>query len=298
MHQRPLFEDLPVKRDRIKAQPDRSPLTYITRRQQLWGLRQGLRLQGSAVDRGEPLYCPSLADNLFLGGLTPQSRREYEAADGHELASKMRALHSSSAAVVNLFDYWRSLEDFDPALRALKLPTKPRSVSFEAKLPISSRFSTCPNIDLLVTYPGAPAVVLESKFSEPFGREHTGFAAKYFAVPGVWTGLPNLRNLAEQIEGDADPSFGYLHASQLIKHTLGATVSFGPRNFVLVYFFLAAHGEAGGEHEREIAHFANILKRDGVAFRAVSHQAYILRLAAAERGRHRAFIDWMCERYL
>lgn len=296
MTQQPLFEDQPVEPDRVKARPDHSPLAYLTGRQQLWGRRRGVRLQGSAVERGEPLYCPSLAENLFLGGLTPGARREYEAADGHELGSKMRALHSSSAAV----DYWRSVGDFDPALRALKLPTGSSSVTFEARLPISSRFATAPNVDLLVTYPSAPAVVLESKFGEPFGREHGGFSAKYLGVPSVWSDLPNLRKLAEQITGGVDPSYAYVHAGQLIKHTLGATAAFGRGRgrFVLVYFYHAVRGEAGAEHEREVRDFAAYHGSDGVPFKAVSHQSYVLRLGEAERDRHPAFVDWIAERYL
>jgi hypothetical protein len=133
--------------------------------------------------------------------------------------------------------------------------------------------------------------------SEPFGREHTGLSPKHFGVPGLWRDLPNLRRLAEQIAGPVDPFFACLHAAQLIKHVLAADQAFGP-DFSLIYFFHDVCSEAGAEHRREIKYFSTYLRDDGVSFRAVAHQDYLLRLAEQERAHHPAFIDWLVERYL
>ena len=103
-----------VPPDRLKAPGDQSPLRYILAKQRSWAVRRGMPLEGSQGDhRGAQVYCQRLEDNLFLNGLTPQTRREFERGDGHELGSKMKALHSSSAFVANAFDYWRSIDDFE-----------------------------------------------------------------------------------------------------------------------------------------------------------------------------------------
>jgi hypothetical protein len=147
-------------------------------------------------------------------------------------------------------------------------------------------------------YKDYPAVLIESKYSEPFGREHTGLSGKYLQVPGLWSDLPTLRDLAGQVSGDIDPCFTYLHAAQLIKHVLAGVRSFGKAGFTLFYFYYDAFGPAGIEHNREIDFFKFYLQVDGVAFRALSHQEYLLRLAKNERPNHPAYIDWLVERYL
>src|ERR1051326_8103677 len=70
-------------------------------------------------------YVLDLADNLYLRRLQDETTREFRDADGSELESvrgrpaKMKALCSSSALAVNVFDYWRD-KPADPLSQALE----------------------------------------------------------------------------------------------------------------------------------------------------------------------------------
>jgi len=63
-------------------------------------------------------YLPALSDNLFRGALSAGAAKSFTAGAGGELTdtaasgkrrfrpAKMRALHSSAALAVNVFDHW------------------------------------------------------------------------------------------------------------------------------------------------------------------------------------------------
>lgn len=75
----------------------------ICNQQKWWACQRGIRFD----EDGDTL---SLDDNQFLP-LLPEVRKEFKAGKGDELGAagirgKMRALHSSSALVVNIFQYW------------------------------------------------------------------------------------------------------------------------------------------------------------------------------------------------
>jgi hypothetical protein len=76
-----------------------NPSEYIAESQYVWARRHGI-----TVD--EAGYVGVLNDNLFLP-LTSDAIREYQAGAGGELDGNMMAVHSSSALVANVFDYWR-----------------------------------------------------------------------------------------------------------------------------------------------------------------------------------------------
>jgi hypothetical protein len=79
---------------------------YLKQRQIQWAIRHQIALEVGAGSRGERAYCPDLRQNLFVP-LSAETRAEFETGDGDELPNKMRAVHSSSAAGVNIFEYWR-----------------------------------------------------------------------------------------------------------------------------------------------------------------------------------------------
>jgi hypothetical protein len=92
--------------------------------------------------------------------------------------------------------------------RALGLPSTGIGAGvFEQKFVIDGRFGTSPNIDFILRYEGdfPKVVAIECKYSETFGRAHSGFPAKYHAVPHIWDGLENTRRLATQITGGVMP---------------------------------------------------------------------------------------------
>lgn len=287
-----------------------NPYNYITRRQVLWALRHGKRLGGqfrdhpdpAQADRGEKLFTFALEDNLFEP-LSPEARAEFEAGDGEELASgKMNAVHSSSAAAVNVFHYWRSRGMLAEIARACRVPsTAIRGMRFEAKYPVHDQFKTPPNLDVVIDYaPTNPlkATAIECKFNEPFGGwEKKGLKPVYLDREEFWADLPNLRELAGHVSPD-NTRFVALDAPQLIKHTLGLKWAHGRSGFRLVYLYYDVPGPEAVRHAEEVAEFARVMGRDGVMFQSITYQDVILSLARHQRVDHGAIVDYLAGRYL
>ncbi len=79
---------------------------------QLIKKQQRTRAEAQGIKVDEDGYTRCLNDNLFVP-LSHKSGAEFGSGSGDELGSentrgKMQALHSSSALVVNVFEYWRS----------------------------------------------------------------------------------------------------------------------------------------------------------------------------------------------
>lgn len=227
---------------------------FIKSKQRSWAKRKGFELFGGTIpNRGEKNYLNNLSDNLFED-LTEESIKCYRSGDGNETKdsktrlAKMKALHSSSAIVVNLFQYWQG-KDVCPILNACKMtsrtnktgymienigsaspketPVIPSPLNYEIKFEEQfeicsdkSQFPHSPNIDVVISTPLSD-IAIESKFTEPYGnRKHEGLKQKYVENISFWNGLPNLYELAKEISPD-DTKFQYLDAAQLIKHILG-----------------------------------------------------------------------------
>jgi len=287
------------------------PQAYIIERQRLWAERHGIRL-GSSLrhadseedrERGAKTRVYDLDDNLFEP-LMPEARREFEAGDGGELGTEskdgnMYATHSSSALCCNVFHYWRRIGQFGPVAQACRVPsTGIRHLRFEAKHRIADRFDRSPNLDVEIGYGGSSglrASAIECKFGEPFGRDHQGLKAAYLEETRLWEDLPALRELAVEISPD-DRRFEYLHAAQLLKHILGLKNSYGKEGFRLLYLWYAVPGSQGARHAQEIEEFAAYAVRDGIQFQSLTYQQVIARLAG-DRESHRAYVDYMTERY-
>ena len=229
-------------------------LEFIKSKQQSWAKRKGFELVGGTIpNRGEKNYLHNLSDNLFTP-LSKENLAYYKSGDGNETKdsrtrlAKMKALHSSSAIVVNLFQYWQG-KDVCPILNACKLSSRKSGIGimiehlgsatpkeipivlapleyeikFEEQFQISadkSLFPHSPNIDVVIDTPLSD-IAIESKFTEPYSsRKHGGLKEKYVENITFWNGLPNLYELAKEISPD-DNKFQYLDAAQLIKHILG-----------------------------------------------------------------------------
>ena len=104
------------------------PYDYIAEVQYAWARRHGI-----CID--EAGYVAQLNDNLFLP-LIPEAIREYQAGAGAELDNNMRAVHSSSALVAIVFNYWRLYQNIEPIIAAIS-PTlanyKIQGIRFEAQ---------------------------------------------------------------------------------------------------------------------------------------------------------------------
>jgi len=291
-------------------------LEFIKSKQQNWASRKGFKLVGGTIpDRGEKNYLYSLTDNLFER-LSKENLDCYNSGDGNETKdsrtrlAKMKALHSSSAIVVNLFQYWQN-KDVYPIVYACKLCSKYPSkignidkptnkIKFEEKFEISndkSLFPRTPNIDIVIDDFQSQIYAIESKFIEPYRKNHSGISQRYIDNVSFWNGLSNLYELAKEICPDNN-KFHYLDAAQLIKHILGLKKNYNKNGFHLLYLWYDVIGQDGFEHRKEIEQFAEIAKRDNIKFSQITYQEVIMKLTQEFYLGNENYCDYLTDRYL
>jgi len=283
-----------------------NPVHFIGIRQRYWALRHGMPFDNQG-------YVIQLNDNLFMP-LSPGAIQDFQAGAGGELNNNMYALHSSSALVANLFDYWRLYNQLQPIMATLcpHLGICPaQDIHYEVPMPIDWNLPPRgqprhPHLDVLIEYRDPAtmdtrkAVAVESKFRETYGQNQGNFAPIYLDPQnaGIWEGLGPLREIAGQIH-DNQVVFQHLKVSQLIKHILGLRSQFGVPNFELLYLWYAVPGPHAVQHAREVREFTRLTQqcRPRVKFRAITHQCFTHSLAGDHRSTHGAYIDYLVERY-
>lgn len=308
-------------------------LDFIKSKQQSWAKRKGFDLIGGTIpNRGDKNYLHNLTDNLFEP-LSKESLGYFNSGDGSETKdtktrlAKMKALHSSSAIVVNFFQYWHN-KDVYPILYACKLCSKnpagvdfmtenigakyPKRFSisrnpianrilFEEKFEISadkSQFPYSPNIDVVIKDFQPIAYAIESKFTEPYGsRKHSGIKQKYIDNHSFWDGLTNLFDLAKEVCPDNN-KYHYLDVAQLIKHILGLKKNHDKAGFHLLYLWYDVIGVDGFEHRKEIEQFAEIVEKDNIKFSHITYQEVIIKLSKEFYGGNEKYVDYLTDRYL
>jgi hypothetical protein len=281
----------------------------ILAKQMAWAQSRGICLRGSKDEctdgRGTKCYTAHLDANLFVP-LSKSTETSFREGSGKELEGKMRALHSSSAIAVNVFEYWNKLNDPATIAEACGLCKKGSDAAvkivFEEKYAVDKRFSTPPNIDVVIHCKDGSRIQrygIECKFTEAYqNRGHGGMAAKYFEESiNLWSDIPNLEKLAVSIQPD-DNRFAYLHAAQLIKHALGLKRHCGKRGFRLLYLWYDALGEPGYQHRAEVQEFAAIAKADGILFHSMTYQELIVRLTKTLEPQHQEYSRYLATRYL
>jgi hypothetical protein len=217
----------------------------------------------------------------------------------------MQAVHSSSALGVNIFQYWKKINQV-PAIAAAcrfcnTVNTCSQDINFEVNFPISEKFLRSPNIDVVIN--NSPesrfkVFAIECKFSEAYySRRHSGVSPKYIGLNKVWNNIPNLLELAKEISPD-DNRFTHLHPAQLVKHILGLKEKFGKNKFRLLYLWYDTIGPESAKHHKEIEEFVKTTKADRIYFHAMSYQDLIIKLAKNYRDIHRDYIDYISGRYL
>lgn len=281
-----------------------NPQDYIAERQYGWALRHGVRLDPQN-------WAIVLNDNLFLP-MIPAVIQEYQAGAGQELTGSMRAPHSSSALVVNVFHYWRLyglpapiLSAISPSYSAFKI----QDLRFEVQCPIPWPIprGIPPHLDVLFRYQDqidlgtTKAIAIESKFIESYGQGQGDFADSYLAPENaiLWQGLAPLLTIATEIH-QGGVLFQQLKVSQLIKHILGLKAQFGgTSNFELVYLWYAVAGPEAVQHQEEIDRFRQIVEdcQPAVKFRSLTYQELIHSLAKNQGDAHGAYVDYLMERY-
>ena len=283
---------------------------YILTKQIEWANNRGIQLIGSQLHRGRRSYARDLNENLFEP-LLPDVLEAFSGGDGNELGSpgspgKMQAVHSSSALGVNVFQYWKRMPDLSVIAAACGLcrrdSSAPRDLTFEDKYPVNDSFAVPPNIDVVIHNredSKIRSLAVECKFSEAYGAHgRGGIKNRYLVECGMlWDDIPNLRKLGESISPD-DNEFSHLHPAQLIKHILGLKRAFGRTGFRLLYLWYDVFGREGSRHRDEIDKFAAAAKDDGVMFHSPSYQELICRLAGELRQEHKAYIEYLTDRYL
>jgi hypothetical protein len=243
-------------------------------------------------------YAGKLEENL-LTAMSQRTREAYSRGSGSELTSKMLALHSSSALVVNFFEYWSDIDNA-PLSEALELPGPILSIDFESQRPTGLPGNP-PNLDVCLALPDGYVLAIESKFGEWLTRKSPSalpFKAKYFEkAGGAWEslGLPMCQGLANAMRGNQE-QFEYLDAPQLLKHALGMATSVGD-NFSLCYLYYEWDAPQAKTHREELARFANLVD-PSLRFRSLTYQDLAARLDQACVGRHNSYIQYLRARYV
>jgi hypothetical protein len=263
---------------------------YIAYYQLKWATQQKIPLEG--------YYTKRVEGNLFNNELHPETRKEYERGKGHELDGKrahMKALHSSSALVVNVFDYWRRQDRIQYIARCCGAEGIINGMEFEKTHPIKGVDRTPPHLD--VEFAGPIPLAIESKFTETYHRK-TRRSNKdthlhvYLEHRDIWNGIPKVKALAESIvqQSGARTDFEYLDVPQLIKHILGLkSNNSGP--FCLLYLWYKINSNEAKQHEEELARISARIK-DEISFRTMTYQDLFNRI------RHLPDIDLAYIKYL
>ena len=248
-----------------------SSRTDLLKQQRAWALAHGLEPDA----RG---YLADVFSNL-LQPMSDQAKAAFERGSGAELLdtpsrpAKMKALHSSSALAVNVFDHW-AVSDPSPLQRALDLESQIVNIAFEAQYP-TGLTGNPPNLDVTLELAGGYVIGIESKYSEWLSPKPQGkapFKSKYFPPgSGLWNerGLIRSQELAEQMSR-GDVRFRYMDVAQLLKHALGLSTQLGDQ-FSLYYVYLDWPGEESAVHSEEIEQF-NRRVSDELGFVALTYQ--------------------------
>jgi len=273
-----------------------SSRSALINQQRKWAAMVGL----IADDRS---YLPSVNENLRQS-LSPIALQSFTKGNGSELKetlhrpAKMRALHSSAALVVNVFDYWTT-GNTAPLVAALGLENEITSITFE------SQFSTDldgnpPNLDIALELTSGKTVAIESKFSEwliPKLSKKKYFKDKYFPPSNdLWKqkNLAACQALAIDIQNGSE-RFRYLDAPQLLKHSLGLATQCADR-FQLYYIYFDWPCSEAELHHDEIKRFSERVGEE-LCFRAFTYREFFHNLCSLPDPPDAEYINYLRARY-
>ncbi|NWK43345.1 PGN_0703 family putative restriction endonuclease [Ralstonia pickettii] len=283
-----------------------NPLSEVLNHQRRWA-----SLAGVAVD--EKGYVQTVENNLQRP-LSASALKAFTVGKGSELRdsdrapAKMRALRSSSALCVNVFDQWSST-DCGSILAALGVDDTAVSIRFEAQYPtkvsLANPINPPPHLDIAIRLRSGVDVGIESKFTEWLSyrqREDRKTAEKQsfpkYLADGkrLWSdqGLPRCQALVESIHSGVE-HFSYLNAPQLLKHALGLGTQCG-KEFSLLYLFYNWPCAQAATHSEEIARFASVVGQE-IRFRALTYQALFERLCKESAHVDGGYLQYLRQRY-
>jgi len=262
-------------------------------RQRKWAATRGIKPDAKG-------YTQTVEENLFQP-LTTGAQAEFGSGAGSEMEGKMRALHSSSALVCNVFDHWRSQLLLGQSLAALTTalgaPASIRQVQFEQIQPTGLR-GIAPHLDVVLRGDESKPFFIESKFTEPYQPHSTEgtFTKSYFPDSGeLWEkyGLTRCEALARRINANQE-QFSRLNVPQLLKHILGI-VNTSQKDFTLLYLWYDYPSSEAAEHRAEVETFMLRLN-GGIDFRAMTYQGLFKGMqgdATVDSG----YLAYLAERY-
>ena len=271
--------------------------------QRVWAGKQGLPVSARGylshfrANLRQPL---SLATEAALRAGSGSELEDRPARASNPLApAKMRALHSSSALAVNVFDFWVG-RDLTRVLAALHVDGKATTLGFEAKLPTGAR-GIPPNVDVVIGLAGNGLVGVESKFTEwmtPKG-DMVGKLAPYVDsknAASYWSraNLNACHRLAMAISART-AIFRHLDVAQLLKHALGIKRAVNG-DWFLRYLYFDANGAAAKSHEGEISAFTQAVG-DELRFDAIRYQDFLASLGPPLDAGEADYFAYNNERY-
>jgi hypothetical protein len=269
-----------------------SSMNHVLLNQIQWASQANVR-----VDRAG--HTDSVDANLWRP-LSPRNRIVFRQAAGAALEEGLRSLHSSSALVANVFDYW-SVQDATPLAQALDVDGVIGAIAFEAPVAAGSLPNQTLNLDVCLTLTDGRAIGIESKFGEWLTPRvpGTGLMRPKAAdvAAGRWAdlGLPKSQALAEAMHA-GKRSFRYLDATQLLQHALTLAAQPGHQGFALWYLYYAWDMPQAQQH----AHELDVFTRDAgveLGFRALTYQSMFEALKQASGRRHADYIAYLQRRY-
>jgi hypothetical protein len=257
----------------------------ILKLQQSWAIRHGVHFN----KRG---YVKNLADNLYEP-LKQDSLDDFIRGKGGELESKMLALHSSSALVVNFFHYWR-YHDIPLLAELMGLSPQCTHLQFERTYPKPAGVGGIrPHVDIELTGVSKPTAV-ESKFTEPYSRGIKSIRKAYVQTPGVWGKYTSCELLANQIVSE-EKVFEHLDAPQLLKHILGLKTQYRDEGFTLLYLWYDFASIEADKHRLEIQTFQSSIDNE-IDFRHLTYQD-LFKAVSSTHGIDNGYISYLHDRY-
>jgi hypothetical protein len=243
----------------------------IIEQQKAWATNEGFRFENSGKRNG---YTYSLADNLFYKNLSVRTLDEYMAGQGQELKSHMRALFSSSALVVNIFENWRQTQRISEVARECGASLGMTDMEFEKKHKIANLGT--PTLDIEFSAENFKPFAIEAKFIEPYWRttqRNKTNLDKYLKQVRLWEGLQKFSQLAGEVFGQEGKQTRWKHLDvpQLIKHVLGLSYCYKPNGFTLLYLWFDCDTEESREHRQEIRNFYDFINGE-IDFRSMRYQ--------------------------
>ena len=268
-----------------------NPTEQVLRDQQVaWAKKNGVWFNSKGytetLDANLKFQISAEAYSAFSVGLGKE-------IDPKQKYPKMQALHSSSALVVNVFDYWLRANNVSDIAKACGFSGSATSMRYEAKHP--TPIGSVPHLDIEFRSKGSNILAIESKFNESYEYHDWREIKEKYVNPVVWAGLPNCYRLVEEIYHDDHTFWTYLDAPQLLKHILGLTNTYGKRKFTLLYLWYEIPSKESDDHKVEIKTFAEYVA-DDARFKSMTYQALFKRIEKIE-GVSQVYLDYIRSRY-